>query len=135
MGVLPDCWFWRTQAAATVALPGPGRLKSRVSLCNAFGVTVTIAHYPTGASKWNPIEHRLFSEISKNWAAEPLDSYEKILKFIRTTSTQTGLVVTAYLDRKDYPTGLKPDPQLISSLHVRPSKLLPRWNYTIAPNL
>jgi Rhodopirellula transposase DDE domain len=69
-------------------------------------------------------EHRLFSEISKNWAAEPLDSYEKMLKFIRTTSTQTGLVV-----------GLKPDPRLISSLHLRPSKLLPRWNYTIAPNL
>jgi hypothetical protein len=71
---------------------------------------------PTGASKWNPIEHRLFSEISKNWATEPLTSYETMLNCIRTTSTQTGLVVTAYLDRKEYPTGLKPDPSLISSL-------------------
>ena len=90
------------------------KIELQSQLCNRFGLAVTIAHYPTGASKWNPIEHRLFSEISKNWAAEPLDSYEKMLKFIRTTSTQTGLVVTAYLDRNEYPTRLKPDPQLIS---------------------
>src|SRR5216683_2749604 len=114
-------WAWKTEI--------------QTQLCNAFGFTVTIAHYPTGASKWNPIEHRLFSEISKNWAAEPLDSYDKMLKFIRTTGTQTGLVVTAYLDRKKYPTGLKPDPQLISSLRLRRSKTLPQWNYTIEPNL
>ena len=107
-------WAWKTEIQA--------------QLCNAFGFTVTIAHYPTGASKWNPIEHRLFSEISKNWAAEPLDSYEKMLKFIRTTNTQTGLVVTAYLDRKQYPTGLKPDPRLISSLRLK-------HNNTLAPNL
>jgi len=87
---------------------------------------VTIAHYSPGASKCNPIEHRLFSEISRNWAAEPLDSYEKMLKFIRTTSTRTGLIVTAYLDRKEYSTGLKPDPQLISSLRLRRSKILPQ---------
>jgi Rhodopirellula transposase DDE domain len=114
-------WAWKIQ------------LQSQV--CNPFGIAITIAHYPTGASKWNPIEHRLFSEISKNWAAEPLDSYEKMLKFIRTTGTQTGLVVTAYLDRKEYPTRLKPDPQLISSLRLTPGKVLPRWNYTIQPNL
>ena len=111
------------------------KIELQRQLCNRFGLAVTIAHYPTGASKWNPIEHRLFSEISKNWAAEPLDSYEKMLKFIRTTSTQTGLVVTAYLDRNEYPTHLKPDPQLISSLRLTPDKLLPRWNYTIRPNL
>ena len=98
-------------------------------------MTVTIAHYPTGASKWNPIEHRLFSEISKNWAAEPLDSYEKMLKFIRTTRTQTGLVVTAYLDRNDYPTRLKPDRKLIASLRLIHGKILPQWNYIIRPNL
>jgi hypothetical protein len=107
----------------------------QTQLCNPFGITATIAHYPTGASKWNPIEHRLFSEISKHWAAEPLVSYEKMLDFIRTTSTKTGLAVTAYLDRNDYPTGLKPDPRLISSLALKPGKILPLWNYTIAPNL
>jgi hypothetical protein len=114
-------WAWKTEIQA--------------QLCNAFGITVTIAHYPTGASKWNPIEHRLFSEISKHWAGEPLESYETMLKFIRTTTTQTGLAVTAYLDRKDYPTGLKSDPQSISSLCLKHDKTLPRWNYTIAPHL
>jgi hypothetical protein len=114
-------WAWKTEI--------------QHQICNAFGITVTIAHYPTGASKWNPIEHRLFSEISKNWAAEPLDSYEKMLKFIRTTSTQTGLTVTAYLDRNNYPIGLKPNSQLITSLRLTPGKLLPQWNYSIRPNL
>src|SRR5579864_3915355 len=91
----------------------------QVQLCNPFGITATIAHYPTGVSKWNPIEHRLFSEISKHWAAEPPVSYEKMLGFIRNTSTKTGLVMTAYLDRQEYPTGLKPDRQLISSLDLK----------------
>ncbi len=83
-------WAWKTE------------LQRR--LCNRFGLTVTVVHYPTGASKWNPIEHRLFSEISKHWAAEPLTCYETILTFIRTTVTTTGLTVRAYLDRAEYPT-------------------------------
>ena len=126
---------WRTPAAATVVSSWAWKTEIQAQVCNAFGFTATIAHYPTGASKWNPIEHRVFSEISKNWAAEPLDSYEKMLNFIRTTSTQTGLAVTAYLDRKEYPTGLKPDRSLISSLRLKHNTKLPRWNYTIAPNL
>ena len=96
---------------------------------------VTVCHYPTGASKWNPIEHRLFSEISKNWAGEPLDSYQKILNFIRTTSTKTGLAVSAYLDRRHYPTGTEPTPQQLRRLKLEPHETLPRWNYTIRPNL
>ena len=56
-------------------------------LCDGLGLIVSVSHYPSGASKWNPIEHRLFSQISRNWAAQPLDSYEKALKFIRTTTT------------------------------------------------
>ena len=63
-------------------------------LCNEHGLDVTVAHYPPGASKWNPIEHRLFSEISKNWAGRPLDSYETILNFIRTTKTKTAMPST-----------------------------------------
>lgn len=111
------------------------KIELQAQVCNAFGLTVTVAHYPTSASKWNPIEHRLFSEISKNWAAEPLTSYETMLNFIRTTRTKTGLAVTAYLDRKEYPTGLKPDRNLISALRLKHSDTLPKWNYTIAPNL
>jgi hypothetical protein len=107
----------------------------QTQLCNACGITAMVAHYPTGASKWNPIEHRLFSEISKHWAAEPLVSYQKMLNLIRTTKTETGLTVTACLDRKKYPTGLKPAPQTISSLNIKSSNIFPQWNYTIAPNL
>jgi hypothetical protein len=94
-----------------------------------------VAHYPTGASKWNPIEHRLFSEIYKNSAREPLDSYQKILRFIRSTRTQTGLSVSAHLDRRNYPTGTEPTPQQLQTLRIRPHETLPRWNYTISPNL
>jgi hypothetical protein len=107
----------------------------QVQLANSFALAVTVAHYPTGASKWNPIEHRLFSEVSLNWAAEPLDSYQKILNFARNTTTQTGLEVTAYLDRRHYPCGLKPTSQQLSSLRLHPHDTLPEWNYTIKPNL
>jgi hypothetical protein len=88
-----------------------------------------------GASKWNPNEHRLFSEISKNWAGEPLDSYQKILNFIRSTRTDTGLSVTAHLDRRNYPTGTEPTSQQLQSLRLKPHEILPKWNYTISPNL
>ena len=77
-------------------------------LADSLGLTLTVAHYPTGASKWNPIEHRLFSEISKNWAGEPLDSYQKILNFIRSTRTQTGLSVTSTV--ATIPPALNPHP-------------------------
>ena len=102
-------------------------------LCDGLGLTVTVSHYPSGASQWNPIEHRLFSQISRNWAAEPLDSYEKALKFIRTTSTTTGLKVTAHLDTTDYPTGITPSKQDLNQLSIRPKRVLPKWNYSISP--
>jgi len=104
-------------------------------ICDCLGLTVTVAHYPSGASKWNPIEHRLFSQISRNWAAEPLDSYEKALKFIRTTKTETGLKVTARLDTKVYLTGVKVPNQDRAHLSLRPKRVLPKWNYTISPNV
>jgi hypothetical protein len=115
------CWAWKTNLQAQV--------------CNRFDLTVNVSHFPTGTSKWNPVEHRLFSEISKNWAGEPLDSYEKILKLVRTTKTQTGLAVTAYLDRALYETGTSVDPDLIRRLRLTPHKTLPNWNYTLAPNV
>jgi hypothetical protein len=115
------CHAWKTELQSQLA--------------NSFALAVTVAHYPAGASKWNPIEHRLFSEISKNWAGEPLDSYHKILNFIRRTSTQTGLVVSAYLDRRQYPTGIEPTPEQLQNLRLHPHQILPHWNYTIQPNL
>jgi hypothetical protein len=75
----------------------------------------------------------LFSEISKNWAGEPLRSYETILKFIRTTTTDTGLRVRSYLVRKQYQTGIKISKQQMAELQITQHKLFPRWNYTISP--
>ena len=113
------------------------RLENRdpVQLANSYALAVTVAHYPTGASKWNPIEHRLFSQVSRNWAGEPLDSYQKILNYARTTRTQTGLQVTAYFDRRYYPCGLKPTPDQVTSLRLQRHETLPEWNYTIKPQL
>lgn len=115
------CWAWKTELQSQLATP--------------FGLAVTVAHYPTGTSKWNPVEHRLFSEISRNWAGQPLDSYRKILNYARTTRTQTGLAVTAYLDRHHYACGLKPTPEQIASLRLQRHEILPEWNYTIRPQL
>ena len=103
-------------------------------LCDRTGLTITVAHYPTGASKYNPIERRLFSAISRNWAGEPLQSYEKILKFIRTTTTAKGLKVRAFLDRKDYPLGVKPSAARMREIRITRHNHVPKWNYTIAPS-
>ena len=102
-------------------------------LCERHGLTVTVAHYPTGASKWNPIEHRLFSEISKNWAGRPLDSYDTILKYLRTTKTSKGLAVKAYLDRKAYLKGIKISDEEMRELNISRPDTLPKWNYTLRP--
>ncbi len=100
-------------------------------LCQRHGLTVTVAHYPSGASKWNPIEHRLFSEISKNWAGRPLDSYDTVLNYIRTTRTKTGLRVRAHLIPKDYEKGIKIPDAVIRQLPITNDATLPQWNYTL----
>ena len=112
-----------------------GAWKDRLQqqLCDRFGLTVTVAHYPTGA-QYNPIERRLFSQIGSNWAGEPLGSYQKILNFIRTTKTSTGLKVRACPDRRDYPVGVKPSAERLRQLRITRAKLAPKWNYTIAPS-
>ena len=81
-------------------------LESQTRLADPYGLKVTICHYPSGASKWNPIDYRLFSEISKNWAGHPLHCYETTLNHIRTT-TATGLQVSALLVDQEYPRGVK----------------------------
>ena len=99
-----------------------------------FGLEVTVCHFPTGASKWNPIEHRLFSEISKHWAGCPLDSYDTILDLIQGTTTQTGLQVRSYLVNKEYPTGQKISHQQMQQVSLLKHPVLPQWNYTLRPN-
>jgi hypothetical protein len=103
-------------------------------LCQRHGLTVTVAHYPSGASKWNPIEHRLFSQLSKNWAGCPLDSFQTILSYARTTRTTTGLQVNAHYIRKHFQKGIKIPDSVIRGLPIAKDINLPRWNYTICPN-
>ncbi len=102
-------------------------------LCDRHGLSVTVAHYPAGASKWNPIEHRLFSEISKNWAAVPLRSFDTILKYLRSTRTSGGLRVKAHLDRRTYPKGIRiPDAEM-KDLTLKAHDAMPSWNYVLSP--
>jgi len=103
------------------------------AFCNPFRIAVTVAHYPAGCSKYNPIEHRLFSEISKNWAGQPLESYELILQYIASTSTRTGLSVSAHLSDSEYQTGIKISDRQMRRLNIVTGSDLPNWNYTIKP--
>ncbi len=72
-------------------------IQERIS--EKYGLEVTVSHYPAGTSKWNPVEHRMFSETSKNWAGHPLESFDTLLNFIRSTKTETGLQIEAYTDQ------------------------------------
>ena len=104
-------------------------------LSDRFGVTVTVCHDPTGCSKWNPIEHRLFSQISLNWAGQPLRSFETMLGYLRDTTTTTGLTVTAQLLEGIYQTGKKIADTMMKRLHVTHHAVCPQWNYTIHPRV
>jgi hypothetical protein len=100
---------------------------------NRYLIKITVSHYPPGTSKWNPIEHRLFSVISKNWAGRPLDSFATIQNYLNTTSTSTGLAVKAYLDPKIYAKGIKINVEQMNQLNIRKHDALPNWNYTFTP--
>lgn len=103
-------------------------------LADEYGLLITVTHYPTGASKWNPIEHRMFNLLSANWAGHPLDSYETLLTHMRTTHSSSGFRCQARLDARGYATRLRVPPEEAARLQVRPHKLFPHWNYTIAPH-
>jgi hypothetical protein len=102
---------------------------------NPTGLNVTVCHYPTGASKWNWVEHRLFGPISANWAGEPLTSYEKMLHFLNATTTQQGLVVKATLTNIQYQTHIEVSDEQMAALNLSKHATLPQWNYTIKPTL
>jgi Rhodopirellula transposase DDE domain len=98
-----------------------------------LGLEVTVCHYPPGTSKWNKIEHRLFSFISLNWKGQPLVSYETVVNLIGATRTKTGLRVRAELDAKQYEAGVKIPDQEMERINLRPHSVNPLWNYTISP--
>jgi len=104
------------------------------AFCNRFGLQIKVCHYPPGSSKWNPIEHRMFSFISNNWAAQPLRDYETVLKFIRTAKTTAGLKIRASLNKKHYDKGKKVSDKQIQQIALKRYTLRPNWNYSIAPS-
>jgi len=110
------------------------RWNLQVKICNSHRLTVTVCHYPPGCSKWNPVEHRLFSQISNNWAGIPLRSLAIMLGYIRGTTTTTGLTVKAVLDEGIYPKGQKVSWKDVDSLNLTPHEVCPEWNYTIRPS-
>jgi Rhodopirellula transposase DDE domain len=103
-------------------------------LANETGLQISVCHLPPGTSKWNKIEHRLFSFISQNWRGKPLVSHEVIVNLISATTTQTGLEVRAKLDTNSYPPGAKVSKKQIVEINIRPDSFHGEWNYTIRPN-
>lgn len=97
------------------------------------GLTIAVCHFPPGTSKWNKIEHRLFSFISSNWRGEPLRDYETIVKLISATKTAKGLKVTCRLDRAKYPTGRKATDEEMWTVNMERCKFHGDWNYVIRP--
>jgi hypothetical protein len=119
---------------------GSNSYRSRVwkaqlqSLCDACGLAITVCHYPSGCSKWNPTEHRLFSHISLNWAGVPLRSFDTVARYIEGTTTTTGLTVTASLKRGGNETGERVSHGVMRSLRIRPHPVCPALSYTVNPH-
>jgi hypothetical protein len=103
-------------------------------LADELHFPITVCHLPPGTSKWNKIEHRLFSFISINWRGKPLRSFRTIVELIAATTTETGLTVRAELDEKKYPKGLKISDAQLATVNIFPHGFHGEWNYTIAPN-
>jgi Rhodopirellula transposase DDE domain len=103
-------------------------------LANEIGIEITVSHFPPGTSKWNKIEHRLFSFISQNWRARPLVSYRVIVNTIAATTTRSGLSVHCELDPNRYPKGIVVTDEEIAAIKIKPAKFHGEWNYIISPN-
>jgi hypothetical protein len=119
---------------------GSNGCRARAWKCNLqalvsdrFGLTLTVCHYPAGCSKWNPVEHRLFSQISRNWQGKPLRSLDVMLGYIRGTRTGTGLEVTAQLDEEIYKKSVRYSHQDVDRLSLQAHDVCPQRNYTISP--
>ncbi len=106
---------------------------NRQQMADQIQIPITVCHYPPGTSKWNKIEHRLFSFISLNWKGEPLINYETIINLIGGTKTRTGLKVKAVLDTNQYEIGIKVSDEQLEGIRLRRHRVHPAWNYTISP--
>ena len=103
-------------------------------ICQPYGISITVCHYPSGASKWNPVDHRLFSFISMNWAGVPLRSLDIMLNYIENTTNEQGLSVKAFLNENAYETGIRISDAQFQEINLEKHEPLPQWNYTISPS-
>lgn len=104
------------------------------ALADELGLTITVCHLPPGTSKWNKVEHRLFSFITQNWRGKPLVSYQTIVQLIAATTTRTGLNVKSEIDNATYPAGVKVSDHEMATINITPHEFHGEWNYTIRPN-
>jgi hypothetical protein len=141
--------WWRTMGAKrypkarklVITADGGGSNGSRVrlwkmelqALATELDIEITVCHLPPGTSKWNKIEHRLFSFITQNWRGRPLVSYQTIVQLIANTTTDTGLTVRSELDTNEYPSGIKITDAQIDALNLHRHDFHGDWNYTIKP--
>jgi len=135
-------WAYPQAGALLIEADGGGSnsARSRVwkallqeQVADRFGLPVTVCHYPPGCSKWNLVEHRLFSEVSKTWAGCPLRSFELMLQYLCETTTETGLRVQAYHVTTVYEIGERVSDEVIGALNLEAHGTCPAWNYTIRP--
>ena len=103
------------------------------TLADETGLSISVSHFPPGTSKWNKIEHRLFSFISKNWRGQPLTSLKVIVSLIAGTTTRKGLKVHAEIDDRPYPAGIKVADEEMAQIHLRRDAFHGEWNYEIMP--
>ncbi|WP_435547026.1 ISAzo13 family transposase, partial [Desulfobacterium sp. N47] len=103
-------------------------------LSSEIGCSISVCHLPPGTSKWNKIEHRLFSFISQNWRGKPLVSHEVIISLISSTTTQKGLIVKCELDENKYPKGIQVSDEYLLKVNMKMDDFYGEWNYTILPN-
>ena len=129
-----------TELLVTADSGGSNSAKSRVwkaelqRLADATGLSISVCHFPPGTSKWNKVEHRLFSHISMNWRGRPLEDYETVVNLIGTTTTAKGLKVKARLDRRRYRTGVSVSQATMHQLRLVRSDFHGDWNYVLNPN-
>jgi hypothetical protein len=133
--------LYRDAASLLITADGGGSNGSRVRLwkwelqqfARRAKLSITVCHFPPGTSKWNKIEHRLFSYISTNWRGRPLVSLATIVSLIASTRTAAGLRVRCELDKRPYPKGVEISKKQMAEIRLEPHSLHPSWNYTIQP--
>jgi len=102
-------------------------------LADRTGLRIQVSHFPPGTSKWNKIEHRMFSFITQNWRGRPLVSHETIINLIGSTTTKTGLRIQARLNTQSYPTGVKVSQKELAKVNLKPGAFQGKWNYSVLP--